>query len=84
MGKINHWTRQEIDILLSNYSESTNYKMQSLLPFRTYDSIKQKAMSLGLKKNMREEHSPTLNKHSRMIDSGIITRTGNLTIHRMI
>lgn len=84
MSRINHWTTQELELLVKHYPTSTRNDMRAILPYRTYDSIKQKSRALGLKKRFREEGAEALDKNQRRIESGVITRTGNLTIHRML
>ena len=84
MGKLMGWTTHEVQILIDNYPLCTQREIECLLPYRTYNSIKQKAMTLKVKKAFMEEPvKKRIKTISRKIDSGIISIQGNITIHRM-
>ena len=84
MARINHWTDAELDLLSRHYPTATQGEMATMLPARSYSAIKQMAKTMKLRKRVRNYAIEQLDKHSRMISSGILSQRGNITTHRMV
>jgi hypothetical protein len=84
MARINHWTDAELDLMSRHYPTATQSEMASMLPARSYSAIKQMAKTMRLRKLIRDVTVEQLDKHSRMIGSGILSKRGNIITHRMV
>jgi hypothetical protein len=80
--KINHWTEEEIEILKSNFSTCTNKELTRMLPLRSIDSVKQRALLLNLSKTSSRVQKVDIGY--KKIWSGILSVNGNVTTHRMM
>lgn len=81
------WTSLEIELIKRSYSDSDQSTMMILIPDRSYQAIKCKAMKLGVKKNNRGRYlkKPQIITHyQKKLQSGLLTIKGNLTTHRMM
>lgn len=83
MPRIVHWSEEEIEIMTKHYPTATHLELRQLLPTRSHTAIKHQAKKMRVRKTFKEHSTEKLDKHSRQIHSGVISKRGNVTIHRM-
>ena len=80
------WTKEKLDDLINDYP-TTNTKELATRLEKSLAAVQIMAQRMGLRKLKQARvvnHNDSLAPWERRIDTGIISKQGNVTVHRML